>query len=204
MADHMLDVVIRSQGAEVSELVDLYGDSQVAASDRALMHDLASAASESSPRYTQQAWSFTQPASICLSVRLAVPSSVCLSSRLSVCLSVCLFTCQSNCSCCAEVLTVFEHGRSSSLQLRYHASYWRQLAVLSRRLGKATWVDPMLLAMNWGAALLMALGLGIVYWHATRDTGQPLGLFLSNMCPVLRHAQETPSALQRYSRRLWN
>ena len=34
------------------------------------------------------------------------------------------------------------------------------------------WVDPMLLAMNWGAALLMALGLGIVYWHATRDTGQ--------------------------------
>ena len=30
----------------------------------------------------------------------------------------------------------------------------------------------MLLAMNWGAALLMALGLGIVYWHATRDTGQ--------------------------------
>lgn len=65
------------------------------------------------------------------------------------------------------------HGRSSSsLQLRYQASYWRQLAVLSRRLGKATWVDPMLLAMNWGAALLMALGLGIVYWHATRDTGQ--------------------------------
>jgi len=35
------------------------------------------------------------------------------------------------------------------------------------------WVDPMLLAMNWGAALLMALGLGIVYWHATRDTGAP-------------------------------
>ncbi len=35
------------------------------------------------------------------------------------------------------------------------------------------WVDPMLLAMNWGAALLMALGLGIVYWHATRDTGPP-------------------------------
>jgi len=33
------------------------------------------------------------------------------------------------------------------------------------------WVDPMLLAINWGAALLMALGLGIVYWHATRDTG---------------------------------
>lgn len=29
----------------------------------------------------------------------------------------------------------------------------------------------MLLAMNWGAALLMAMGLGIVYWHATRDTG---------------------------------
>ena len=75
---------------------------------------------------------------------------------------------------CAQVLTVFGHGRSSSLQLRYHASYWRQLAVLSRRLGKATWVDPMLLAMNWGAALLMALGLGIVYWHATRDTGQHL------------------------------
>ena len=43
--------------------------------------------------------------------------------------------------------------------------------MLSRRLAKATWVDPMLLAMNWGAALLMALGLGIVYWHATRDTG---------------------------------
>ena len=61
---------------------------------------------------------------------------------------------------------------SGTLQLRYQASYWRQLAVLSRRLGKATWVDPMLLAMNWGAALLMALGLGIVYWHATRDTGQ--------------------------------
>ena len=61
--------------------------------------------------------------------------------------------------------------RGSPLQLRYQASYWRQLAVLSRRLAKATWVDPMLLAMNWGAALLMALGLGIVYWHATRDTG---------------------------------
>ena len=44
--------------------------------------------------------------------------------------------------------------------------------MLSRRLAKATWVDPMLLAMNWGAALLMALGLGIVYWHATRDTGE--------------------------------
>ena len=72
---------------------------------------------------------------------------------------------------CAQELDVFVHGRSASLQLRYHASYWRQLAVLSRRLGKATWVDPMLLAMNWGAALLMALGLGIVYWHATRDTG---------------------------------
>ncbi len=42
MADHMLDVVIRSEGAEVSELVDLYTDSQVAAADRALMHDLAS------------------------------------------------------------------------------------------------------------------------------------------------------------------
>ena len=35
-------------------------------------------------------------------------------------------------------------------------------------------MDPMLLAMNWGAALLMALGLGIVYGHATRDTGTPL------------------------------
>ena len=43
MADHMLDVVIRSEGAEVSELVDLYTDSQVAAADRALMADLASA-----------------------------------------------------------------------------------------------------------------------------------------------------------------
>lgn len=71
---------------------------------------------------------------------------------------------------------------SGALQLRFQASYWRQLAVLSRRLGKAMWVDPMLLAMNWGAALLMALGLGIVYWQATRDTGhlssslQPLRL----------------------------
>lgn len=42
MADHMLDVVIRSEGAEVAELVDLYQDSQVHAADRALMHDLAS------------------------------------------------------------------------------------------------------------------------------------------------------------------
>ena len=49
MADHMLDVVIRAEGAEVSELVDMYRDSQVAAADRALMHDLASA-SESSQR----------------------------------------------------------------------------------------------------------------------------------------------------------
>lgn len=49
MADHMLDVVIRSQGPEVAELVDLYSDSQVATSDRALMHDLASA-SDASPR----------------------------------------------------------------------------------------------------------------------------------------------------------
>lgn len=32
----------------------------------------------------------------------------------------------------------------------------------------------MLLAMNWGAALLMAVGLGIVYWHATRDTGMAI------------------------------
>ncbi|KAL0042544.1 hypothetical protein WJX79_003095 [Trebouxia sp. C0005] len=109
MADHMLDVVIRSEGAEVSELVDLYTDSQVAAADRALMHDLASSSDSVS--------------------------------------------------------------NSGPLQLRYQASYWRQLAVLSRRLGKAMWVDPMLLAMNWGAALLMALGLGIVYWRATRDTG---------------------------------
>ena len=54
MADHMLDVVIRSQGVEVAELVELYGDSQVAASDRALMHDLASAASELSPRCARQ------------------------------------------------------------------------------------------------------------------------------------------------------
>ena len=91
---------------------------------------------------------------------------------------------------CAVVLTVFGPGRSSSLQLRYHASYWRQLAVLSRRLGKATWVDPMLLAMNWGAALLMALGLGIVYWHATRDTGHPLALPLLVMCPALLTAAQ--------------
>ena len=42
MADHMLDVVIRSEGAEVAELVELYTDSQVAAADRALMHHLAS------------------------------------------------------------------------------------------------------------------------------------------------------------------
>ena len=42
MADHMLDVVIRSEGAEVAELVELYTDSQVAAADRALMRDLAS------------------------------------------------------------------------------------------------------------------------------------------------------------------
>lgn len=54
MADHMLDVVIRSQGVEVAELVELYGDSQVAASDRMLMHDLASAASEVSPRCARQ------------------------------------------------------------------------------------------------------------------------------------------------------
>ena len=45
MADHMLDVVIRSEGAEVAELVDLYRDSQVAAADRALTHDLVSAGS---------------------------------------------------------------------------------------------------------------------------------------------------------------
>lgn len=62
MADHMLDVVIRSQGVEVAELVELYGDSQVAASDRALMHDLASAASELSPRYARP---------ICISVASA-------------------------------------------------------------------------------------------------------------------------------------
>ena len=62
--------------------------------------------------------------------------------------------------------------RVQTLQLRYQASYWRQLTVLSRRLAKATYVDPMLLAMNWGAALLMAVGLGIVYGHATRDTGK--------------------------------
>ena len=48
MADHMLDVVIRSEGAEVSELVELYRDSQVPDADRALMHDLASA-SDSRP-----------------------------------------------------------------------------------------------------------------------------------------------------------
>lgn len=62
--------------------------------------------------------------------------------------------------------------RTQTLQLRYQAGYWRQLAVLSRRLAKATYVDPMLLAMNWGAALLMAIGLGVVYGHATRDTGE--------------------------------
>ena len=54
---------------------------------------------------------------------------------------------------------------------RYKAGYWLQLSVLCRRLVRATWRNPMLLAVNWGAALLMSLGIGVVYWHVTRDTG---------------------------------
>lgn len=54
---------------------------------------------------------------------------------------------------------------------RYKAGYWLQLSVLCQRLVRATWRNPMLLAVNWGAALLMSLGVGVVYWHVTRDTG---------------------------------
>ncbi len=43
--------------------------------------------------------------------------------------------------------------------------------MLCQRLVRATWRNPMLLAVNWGAALLMSLGIGVVYWHVTRDTG---------------------------------
>ena len=73
--------------------------------------------------------------------------------------------------CCSQLdLSTFLLCRALP-PARYKAGYWLQLSVLCQRLVRATWRNPMLLAVNWGAALLMSLGIGVVYWHVTRDTG---------------------------------
>lgn len=43
--------------------------------------------------------------------------------------------------------------------------------MLSWRLARNTWRHPVLVGLNWVAALLVALGLGAVYWQVDRETG---------------------------------
>ncbi|KAL6745275.1 hypothetical protein V8C86DRAFT_42591 [Haematococcus lacustris] len=54
---------------------------------------------------------------------------------------------------------------------RRPAPYALQLRCLARRLALNSLRHPLLLALNFGATLFMALSMGAIYWHSGRDTG---------------------------------